>query len=767
MVKRSAYLFALLFGATLASAQNIQVNDNYTAQQLADALVSNSCAQVTNVVVNGWTGGSGGPSFGYFTAGTSSFPFANGIILSTGFAASAPGPNNSLLSEGNTSWGGDQDLEQALGVSSTINATVLEFDFTPFTSHISFDYIFASEQYLTSINSPNQCNYTDGFAFLLKKANTTDPYINLAVVPGTNIPVKVNTVRGTGVCPAANEQYFDQFNPANAPVNFNGQTVILTAGSDVVAGQTYHIKLVIADQGNNLYDSAIFLGGGSFNATLDIGADRLLATNNPLCSGESFVLDANTNGATGWQWYRNDNPIAGATNATYSVIHDGSAADDYSVEVNFGPTCITTGEIRLEYAPALTFGNFTFVQCDDDNNGLTIYNLEQAAQLITAGNPDLTAEGYYLSGDLTSPITNYTAFENTAVGQDIYILLRNRYDCTGVATVKLAVSNNTVTNPTALEECDTDGTDDGFFHFDLTTAEAEILAALPPGLQVKFYPTYNDALTFANPVADPTNFSNTIAENQTIYARINSGSDCYGIAEVRLIVHSFGQGFADEEVVLCENYTNITLDPGVYDSYSWDTDPVQTTRSITVDRPGDYTVTVTNPFGCEGSKTFTVIPSGRATGAEYDIREFTGNDNSITILPEGIGTYEYSINGTDWQESPVFRHLGSGEYVIFIRDANGCGPLFIDSVFILDYPVFFTPNGDGINDTWRIPYSIKRPGIFVTVFDRYGKIITGFKGYEMGWDGTYNGTPLPSTDYWFVIELENGKKVRGHFSMLR
>lgn len=767
MVKRLAFFFALSLVGGMASAQNIQVNDNYTAQQLADALVSNSCAQVTNVVVNGWTGGAGGPSFGYFTAGASSFPFANGIILSTGFAASAPGPNNSLLSEGNTSWGGDADLEQALGVSGTINATVLEFDFTPFTSHISFDYIFASEQYLTSINSPNQCNYTDGFAFLLKKANTTDPYTNLAVVPGTNTPVKVNTVRGTGVCPAANEQYFDQFNPTNAPINFNGQTVILTAESNVEAGVTYHIKLVIADQGNNLYDSAIFLGGGSFNATLDIGADRLMATNNPLCSGESFQLNAAVNGATAWQWFRNNNPIPGAVNATYNVIHDGSSADDYSVEVNFGPTCITTGDIRLEYAPALTFGNFTFVQCDDDNDGLTLYNLEQAGQLITAGNPDLTAEGYYLAADLTNPITNYTAFQNTAANQDIYILLRNRFDCTGIATVKLTVSNNNVTDPAPLEECDTDGTDDGFFHFDLTTAEAEILAALPPGLQVKFYPTYNDALTFANPVTNPSNFTNTVADSQTIYARINSGSDCYGIAEVRLIVHSFGQGFADEEVVLCENYTNVTLDPGAYNSYSWDTNPVQTTRSITVDEPGNYTVTVTNSFGCEGSKTFTVIPSGGATGAEYDIREFTGNDNSFTVLPRGIGNYEYSINGTDWQESPVFSHLSSGEYIIFIRDTNGCGPLFIDSIFILDYPVFFTPNGDGINDTWRIPYSIKRPGIFVTVFDRYGKIITGFNGYEHGWDGTYNGTPLPATDYWFVIELENGKKVRGHFSMLR
>lgn len=768
MTKLSAPLFTILFllVANLASAQNIQVNDSYSAQQLADALVSNACAQVTNVSVTGWTGGAGGPSFGYFTAGASGFPFANGIVLSTGFAASAPGPNNSLLSEGNTTWGGDTDLQQALGVSGTINATILEFDFTPFTSHISFDYIFASEQYLTSINSPNQCNYTDGFAFLLKKANTADPYVNLAVVPGTNIPVRVNTVRGTGVCPAANEQYFDGFNPVNSPVNFNGQTVILTAESDVQAGETYHIKLVIADQGNNLYDSAIFLGGGSFDATLDIGADRLLATGNPICNGQDFTLDATSTGATGYQWYQNGTAINGATSGTYTLNTPG----DYSVGVTFSPTCTAIGEITIEYAQPVVLGNYTLLQCDDDGDGLTVYNLQQAGQLAQNGDPNLTAVSYFYQSsdaeDNINPITNISGFENTIADQTIYVRVKNQYGCFGVASVMLSVSSNTVNNSTPLEECDADETDDGLFVFDLTTAENEILAGLPAGLQLKFYASYNDALTFGPAVANPQAFANTVPENQILYARVNNGSDCYGIAEVQLIVHSFGDSFDDETVYVCEG-DDITLDAGAYNSYTWDTDPAQTTRTITVDEPGQYTVTVTNAFNCEGSKTFTVVQSGRATNATFDIKEFTGNNNSITVLPEGEGIYEYSLNGINWQENPVFTHLPAGEYTIFIRDTNGCGPVYTDSVFILDYPVFFTPNGDGINDVWRIPYSTYRPGLVITVFDRYGKTITGFRGYEQGWDGTYNGSPLPATDYWFIIELENGKKVRGHFAMLR
>ncbi|MET0759905.1 MAG: choice-of-anchor L domain-containing protein, partial [Flavobacterium sp.] len=164
-------ILACCFSGTI-TAQYIQVNDTYTAQQLIeDVLVNSTCASISNVSVTGGDFGNGQQSFGYFDNGTSSFPFLNGVVLSTGKATSSIGPNSSILSEGSTSWTGDNDLEQALNISGSINATVLEFDFTPVTNKISFDYIFSSEQYLTNPSS-NQCNYTDGFAFLLKESGS-------------------------------------------------------------------------------------------------------------------------------------------------------------------------------------------------------------------------------------------------------------------------------------------------------------------------------------------------------------------------------------------------------------------------------------------------------------------------------------------------------------------------------------------------------------------------------------------------------------------
>lgn len=759
------FSFIVLFFSSVASAQYIQVNDNYTAQQLVDVLIGNSCAQASNVVVNGWSGSSGSNSFGYFTAGSSGFPFQNGIILSTGFATSATGPNTSLLSEGSQAWTGDPDLEAALNVNNTINATVLEFDFVPYTNHISFKYIFSSEQYLTSITSQNQCNYTDGFAFLLKEAGSSAPYQNLAVVPGTNIPVKVNTVRGQGVCPSANEEYFGGFNGTNHPTNFNGQTVIMTAEAEVTPGVTYHIKLVVADQGNNLYDSAIFLGGGSFNSTTPLGNDRLIAAGNPLCQEETLQLNAATANASAYQWLKDGAVIPGATAAAYTVTEPG----EYSVEVTLTSNCISEGTITIEYAALPPSGNETLLQCDDDNDGFTTFNLNLADDLVT-GNQ----QGHYVTYHLTqadadtavNAIANTVQFQNTAVNQQVYARVFNDYGCYSVSTVTLSTAANGLTNPTPLETCDTDGTDDGFFVFDLTSKDDEILQGLPAGLQLQYFTTILNAFTATNAIANPSAFTNTTANTQTVYARIYNGSECYGIAELQLIVYSFGEGLQDEEVIICKNEVAVLSIGSGFITYTWNTEPPQYTTAIMVSNPGTYTVTVTNEEGCQATKTFTVIPSGPAEYADIQINDFTDYQNSITIYPQGPGNYEYSLDGVTYWDSPVFTNLSTGEYTVYIRDKNGCG-IYTDVVYILDYPKFFTPNGDGINDIWRVPYLEQNPNAAVNIFDRYGKIVAAFKGSSNSWNGTLDGRPLPATDYWFEIRLQNGRIIRGHFSLIR
>ena len=187
--------------------------------------------------------------------------------------------------------------------------------------------------------------------------------------------------------------------------------------------------------------------------------------------------------------------------------------------------------------------------------------------------------------------------------------------------------------------------------------------------------------------------------------------------------------------------------------------------------PGTYTVNVT-VNAATGSRNLTQqvtiheIPIANAI-SDFIVCDWTPMNNSITVLVNGLGDYEYSLDNIFYQDSNVFNGLAPGSYLVYVRDKNGCG-IVSDDVFLLYYPKYFTPNGDGYHETWQIISSRAEPNLEIYIFDRYGKLITSLDPLSLGWDGTYNGNELPSTDYWFkVIRPNNGKEYRGHFSLKR
>ncbi|NNF82438.1 MAG: hypothetical protein HKM99_06810, partial [Flavobacteriaceae bacterium] len=155
-------LLFVLFSITV-NAQKISVDNSLNAQQLIQDYLVEGCVEVTNInsPINGSINGFS--SFGYFERDLSNFPFENGIVLTTGNAnAGGNTTNDNILNDGELNWGPDPDLETALGISNTFNATTIEFDFTSISNLIQFNYILASEEYFG--NFP--CEYSDGFAFL-------------------------------------------------------------------------------------------------------------------------------------------------------------------------------------------------------------------------------------------------------------------------------------------------------------------------------------------------------------------------------------------------------------------------------------------------------------------------------------------------------------------------------------------------------------------------------------------------------------------------
>jgi gliding motility-associated-like protein len=755
----------LLFSVTLffsgnTFAQYLQVDDTYTATQLVRNFFSGGgCATVDNISVSGGNFGTSEQSFGFFDKSTSSFPFANGIVLSTGKATSATGPNSSILSEGSTSWSGDSDLQNALGVSNTINATVLEFDFTPITNKISFDYIFSSEQYLSN-PSASQCGYTDGFAFLLKPFGSST-YQNLALVPGTSIPVTVNNVRGPGtVCSPANEAYFDAINGINHPTNFNGQTVIMKAEADVISGTTYHIKLVIADQGNNLYDSAIFLGGGSFESATDLGINHLASTNNSYCVGENKILDATQPGINTYKWFK-DGIDTGITTPTFPITDNTNiAVVEYSVEVTINGACISKGKVKIQFATLPVLSNQTLVQCDDNNDGSTIFNLTNLDDLIKNYDSTLSASAvtyYETIGGIAIP--NPSSY--SSVPKTIYAEVANSNNCKSIAQVTLQI-NNTVNSPYLREKCDEVGDKDGITNFDLN---AEITPNIAPGFVVEYYATKNNAIIQNSPLLN--NYSNVIANEETIFARIVNGSDCNGIVEVKLKVNFLKPAnFEDKTIGLCQGSSIfLNVDP-IFSSYTWTNGDADFDTEVFT--AGNYSVEVTDTNGCKATKKFTVQSSAPASNIDAVINDFSENNNSITITyTDNGGDYIFSINGINYQEDPLFTNISAGEYTISVKDKNGCLPTPSKVIYVLDYPKFFTPNGDGINDTWVIKNIKTKPNSTINIYDRFGKLLKQLDSNSNGWNGTFNGENLPSADYWFVLTLFNNKTVKSHFTLKR
>jgi len=206
-------------------------------------------------------------------------------------------------------------------------------------------------------------------------------------------------------------------------------------------------------------------------------------------------------------------------------------------------------------------------------------------------------------------------------------------------------------------------------------------------------------------------------------------------------------------------------------------------RNTTLDvyEDGIYEVTLikTDSTHCSKTREIEVVYSEIAKISLDDVTiEDDADINTITINNEnnnlGLGDYEFSLDDDflGFQDDPFFNNVTSGFHTIYIRDKNGCNTAEIE-VSVIGYPKFFTPNNDGENDTWNVLgvnenfYSNSN----IYIFDRFGKLIIQIDPKGKGWDGLYKGEHIPSTDYWFSVELidSNGNvKVRkGHFSLIR
>ncbi len=223
--------------------------DNYTPNQLVQDILISGCVEAHNVQYTGHNN-----AIGYFTGGMSTIGLQKGIIMSTGHVSSAHGPNSSGSTSTSFGTAGNALLSNIAG-GTTYDAAVLSFNFIPASNEVSFNYVFASEEYPEYAGS----SFNDVFAFILNGGPENYNNFNIALLPGTATPVTINNVNDF-----TNSQYYVINHSGQHHIEYDGFTVPLAAYANVTACATYHITLGIADVADAIYDSAVFLEEGSF-----------------------------------------------------------------------------------------------------------------------------------------------------------------------------------------------------------------------------------------------------------------------------------------------------------------------------------------------------------------------------------------------------------------------------------------------------------------------------------------------------------------------
>lgn len=461
------------------------------------------------------------------------------------------------------------------------------------------------------------------------------------------------------------------------------------------------------------------------------------------------------------------------------------------VENTNNTLCFLTGSFQLNINPIPDLLASSLFQCDEDgiNDGFTTFNLTEADTSLLNGEADTITFSYYLTDDnAQNNITplNAESYNNIENPQILFVRATNtQTSCVNFTTLTLQVSTTQINNYIADPVCDTLDSEDGIHTFDLNTFTDTILDGLPQDLGINYYESYNDALLEINPIiqAGATNpsYQNVEPYSQTLYVRVENNNACYGISEVLLTVNPLPQLANNESLVYCLNDfpEKITLNGGVINAnpnnylYEWSTGA--TTQNIDINEIGTYTVTVTNPnTNCSKTRTIVIEPSNIATINSIEITDSNIRNNIITILTSGEGDYAYALvneagETTAFQESNTFSQLSPGIYTIVVKDVkNNCGTVN-QTISVVGFPLYFTPNGDGVNDTWQV-YGVNsqfQAKSDIKIFDRYGKYITTIKPSGSGWDGNYNGNPMPSSDYWFIVNLEDGRVYKSHFTLKR
>jgi len=705
---------------------------------------------------------SGAPNaLGHFTTGANptNLGLTEGLILSTGVVNGSPpigSPVGQFASTSNNT-PGDALLNSLIPGYSTNDAAILEFDFFPLSDTIRFRYVFGSEEYPEWVGS----NYNDVFGFFVTGPNPLGGNYtnrNIALIPGTTIPVAINNIHSGSY----SQYYINNQGIGGQTIVFDGFTTVLEAWLLVTPCVNYHIKIAIADAGDYVYDSAVFLEANSFGTNaFSVDVEYTVP------GGQNFAVegcaDANVH-------FTLPQPLSSNFVLHYTVGGTAINGVDYqmipdSVIIQAGQTS-TTLPIS-PYYDGVTEGNETVF--------LIFTNTCGVQDTVTINIWDYiipTADGF---GDISFCASAASLVEIEVVVNDGFAPFQYAWD-NGAGTGSTALVSPTATTIYTATVTDLCGYD--------ATASVTVTVYPDPVLTITAVPpsicfgqsttiTASGAQSFIwtniGSLNNPLTVSPTATTTYILMGTDDSG--CFGIDSITIVVNPtpivLFEGFPLEGCVPLtvdfmdtSNETNISQWLWNFGDNSTSTSP---NPSYTYTQSGSYSVmlSLTNTYGCIGSlfipdyvnpwpqvyADFTTVPPIGKT-----------SNPTITFFSDNESPYWHWIfgDGNESNSAPPVAHTYPNtetqyEVTLIVSTDEGCNDTITKIVLIIDdeliFPNVITPNGDNINDVLYIKNADKYPNNMIQVFNRWGKMVFEMQNY----DNSFNGSNLADGTYYYLF----------------
>lgn len=430
-------------------------------------------------------------------------------------------------------------------------------------------------------------------------------------------------------------------------------------------------------------------------------------------------------------------------------------------------------------------------QCDDNTDGIFNFNTANLESDLLLGQTGVAVTYFDSSNNplrdsnnnlITSPFP--ATFSSTS--QTIRAVVTNTTPqaCWYDTTIQFIVDKSPIdyTIPASLTTICDDETDPALQNgqFDFTTSQAIhdiVTFNQPSGMVFEYYDENNVLLS--TPLPNPLPVTLTKNIKIVVYNPINP--TCKITKTITFTVNPVPVIELQTSTLVCSNDPTffVMLNAGITDgtpitnyTYEWYKDgvaiPTATAYTLNVNTEGIYTVKVINSLGCFRIRTITVIASDAAHFQMPTIMDLSEN-NTVIINVTGLGNYVFSLDYPNaYQTINIFTDVAPGVHTVYVKDLDGCGTSS-QIINVIGIPKFFTPNADGFNDTWNVLglTTTKNYNTTIYIFDRYGKLLKELSPISKGWDGTFNGQPLPSDDYWYTIYFEDGRTEKGHFTLKR